>query len=849
MKTFLLKVRFVLGVFYCLLQTTITYGQDTTMVEHRENGQPKSFSYSKPITSDIYKDGKAFLKEQLKTPPGTEFYMYKKERDAYGNVHEKYQQTYKKIKIEGKEFIIHKDKSGSITTINGDYDSISSVNITSIIPFEQAMTKFKLSRGINKYQLFQLPAESADGKAILKQSDYEQVIFKNTEGRYELAYKINVTSNDRSSNGMTYISAISGKLLFCQPDVKETNAPGTAQTAFSGTRTIIGDLSNGSYRLRETARNGTVSISTLNFNRNPAAFVSDYSTNIPLATDFIDNNNNWTATEYANANYDQAALDAHWGAESTIDYFFTRFARNSYDGIGGPVTNYVHVKTRQSSSPNTPINMENAYWSDQYKSMFYGDGTNGNAPLTCLDICAHEIGHGVCFGSVANGLGLRYSGESGALNESLSDMWGASVENWATTGKSTWLLGEDHNGIGLRSMSNPGSGLTPQPNTYGGPLWQNLSGCSPTNGNDNCYVHFNSGVGNFWFYLLSIGGSGTNGIGNSYNVSGIGIANASKIIYQLEKFHLTYESNYSDARTLSITSAKEIFGAGSCQEIAVTNAWYAVGVGTAYNTADLMASWAPSVCTNQSFTLNGPAVTSWAVSPTNIATLSVNGNTASLSRVDDGSVLLTASYAGCGLSASSVSKTINVGVNNSQGQVTGFANAYANSFYYYDFTLLGIPYSNLTWTVPSGWSINNVSASRVNLTTGTHSGSVVANFNACGAARYRYMNVTVDNSGIPPIIAPNPPAMTKLNISIYPNPSANLINIQMPLGNKISKIQVKDSRSALIEVFNTKGDLKSSQKASYTQPYQVDISKLSPGNYFIKITIGQNVGTGSFIKM
>jgi bacillolysin len=93
---------------------------------------------------------KSFLKEQVKAPGGTDFYLYKQEKDPYGNTHEKYQQTYRGIKIEGKELMIHKNKEGSITTIDGDYDSIPEVNIKNKISFDQALTRFKSSRSIKE---------------------------------------------------------------------------------------------------------------------------------------------------------------------------------------------------------------------------------------------------------------------------------------------------------------------------------------------------------------------------------------------------------------------------------------------------------------------------------------------------------------------------------------------------------------------------------------------------------------------------------------------------------------------------------------------------------------------------
>ena len=206
--------------------------------------------------------------------------------------------------------------------------------------------------------------------------------------------------------------------------------------------------------------------------------------------------------------------------------------------------------------------------------MTYGDGDGVNyGPLVSLDIVGHEIAHGVTEYS-AN---LVYSYESGALNESFSDIFGESIENFAQ-GNNDWLMG-DHIGAGgsggaLRSMSNPNA--YNQPDTYLGTNWYSGSG-------DNGGVHYNSGVQNFWFYLLSVGGNGTNDNGDSYSVSAIGMDTAASIAYRNLAVYLNSNSQYDDARAGAIQAAIDLYGAGSAEEIAVTNAWHAVGVGAAYD--------------------------------------------------------------------------------------------------------------------------------------------------------------------------------------------------------------------------------------------------------------------------
>jgi hypothetical protein len=161
------------------------------------------------------------------------------------------------------------------------------------------------------------------------------------------------------------------------------------------------------------------------------------------------------------------------------------------------------------------------------------------------------------------------------MNEGFSDIFGTAIEFYAKGAGGNWLIGENI-GAAFRNMSNPNQ--FSQPDTYLGTFWA-------TGTADNGGVHTNSGVLNFWFYLLSAGGSGTNDIGSAYTVTGIGIDEAAAIAYRTNTFYLTASSNYANARTFAIQAATDLYGAGSQEVISTTNAWYAVGIGAAYSTA------------------------------------------------------------------------------------------------------------------------------------------------------------------------------------------------------------------------------------------------------------------------
>ena len=243
----------------------------------------------------------------------------------------------------------------------------------------------------------------------------------------------------------------------------------------------------------------------------------------------------------------------------TYDYFKNIHGRNSYDNSGGVLKSYVHYG----------VNYVNAGWNGVFHHMIYGDGNASVDILTSLDIVAHEIGHGITQFTA----GLVYSGESGAINESFSDIWGVCVQNYAAPNKQIWLSGDEITTPPVRNMSNPLLSSPPQPATYGGgPNWTG----------PNAGVHTNSGIMNHWFYILSVGKSGTNGIGNAYNVTGISISKAEKIAYRTLTVYMTSGTNFANARTHTIQAAIDLYGYCNPEVIAVTNAWYAVGVGGSY---------------------------------------------------------------------------------------------------------------------------------------------------------------------------------------------------------------------------------------------------------------------------
>ena len=242
--------------------------------------------------------------------------------------------------------------------------------------------------------------------------------------------------------------------------IHHVDEPGTAHTAYSGEHEIIADSFEGEYRLRDGTRGDGV-----------RTFDMNTGTSYAGSEDFIDDDNDWNNV---NPELDEYATDAHWGAEMTYDYFLEEHGRNSIDNTGFQLNSYVHFG----------VDFFNAFWDGS--RMTYGDGNGGSiTPLTSIDIAGHEVTHGLTTFSA----GLIYYAESGALNESFSDIFGTAIERFARPDDHNWLIGEDI-GTHFRSMSNPNS--KSDPDTYFGDFWADLGG------GDSGGVHTNSGVQNFW---------------------------------------------------------------------------------------------------------------------------------------------------------------------------------------------------------------------------------------------------------------------------------------------------------------------------------------------------------------
>ncbi|MCX6352294.1 MAG: M4 family metallopeptidase [Bacteroidetes bacterium] len=482
---------------------------------------------------------------------------YKKEKDDIGFTHTRYIQKYKGLSVAQSMIICH-EKEGKVVSINGDFYPHLNINSSPTLSSVDALELAKKYSG-GKIFMWDIKGENENLKKITKNPNATyfptgelQICAKDGEPKkkdFRLVYKFDIYTTQPLARQDIYVDAKTGELVFTHQTLCYiNNSKGTAKTKYSGTQTINTDsVSSSKFQLRDSVLGGGVET----FNMKTGKTYTS-------AVDFTDANNYWNNV---NSAQDEAATDAHFGAEKVWEYYFYTNGRNSVDNNGFKLLSYVHFD----------VSYQNAYWDGL--RMTYGDGNGTSTNIfTALDVCGHEITHGVTSNSAK--LGTSYEG--GALNESFSDIMGTAVEFYARPTNANWIMAEDitKSGTGFRNLKSPKS--ISHPNTYKGTNW--YSGAA-----DNGGVHTNCAVQNFWFYLLSMGGSGTNDNGNAYNVTAISVKSASRIAYRNLAFYLTSTAQYADARFYSLVAASDLFGLCSNEYKQTVNAWYAVGVGGKYD--------------------------------------------------------------------------------------------------------------------------------------------------------------------------------------------------------------------------------------------------------------------------
>ncbi|MGH2810467.1 MAG: M4 family metallopeptidase [Actinomycetota bacterium] len=256
---------------------------------------------------------------------------------------------------------------------------------------------------------------------------------------------------------------------------------------------------------------------------------------------------------------DKAADEAYDGFGHTFNFFWDIFKRDSINDQGMELLGIVHFGKKY----------DNAFWDGQRMVFGDGDGEIFNRLTASLDVIAHELAHGV----TEHESGLVYMGQPGALNESLSDVWGSCVKQYMLKQKAEdadWLIGaglltKKVKGVALRSMKAPGTayddkvlGRDPQPG--------HMKNYNPTQA-DNGGVHINSGIPNHAFYTTAV------------TLGGYSWERAGKIWYEASKSpRLRPNSRFEVFAKSTLATAVRLYGADSDETRAVKAGWDKVGI-------------------------------------------------------------------------------------------------------------------------------------------------------------------------------------------------------------------------------------------------------------------------------
>jgi Zn-dependent metalloprotease len=499
--------------------------------------------------------------------------------------------TYKGLRVFGSESVVVTDAAGAIISVSatdrrpGLSPSAAAPPLTDTTPVLSAddaiavAAKSTAPRGTHRwppsaellvYPLMtsvRKPTAAGKPESELNATDLEDVV-----DHYELAYyvKTRMAQDGKPVYYDTVVNAKTGAIIAQWLALKTVVGVGNSQ--YNGAVSINTTQSGATFQMLDASRGtggkfGGMAITNANHssanNPNPGAIYSNNSNTWGDGKQYI---NGGSTTD---ANGQTAAVNALWGLMNTYDANKNVLGWQSLDGNNTSTYIAAHVDTAY----------DNAFYDDSCKCMYIGDG-NSFYSLGSIDVIGHEMSHGV----TASTADLVYSGESGGLNESNSDIGGEMVEAYARAGGAgtsipatgnDWMMGKEisKSGQPLRWMYKPNKDRS-SPDAWSTSL-------------KNLDVHYSSGPNNRMFYFLSQGSNADPGteyyskylVKSPAAMTGIGNDKAYRIWFKALTTKFTSTTNYADARSKVLASAQELYGPDSREAIAVQRAYAAINVG------------------------------------------------------------------------------------------------------------------------------------------------------------------------------------------------------------------------------------------------------------------------------
>lgn len=479
--------------------------------------------------------------------PAAELKLSNYSVDGQGYRHEVFQQMHQGVPVWGGTIHAHTDRTGNLYAVNARYSPTALLpsglgyRLSQAEALEKATADLALHSPLQDF--------SAEVRALL---DYagpvvEKNVWAHSSGQQaHWAWRVEIRPDIRN-HWRYFIDGVTGAIL---EKYNATNSDGpqtaTATDLMGQERTLNTYQVGTTYYLIDATRKNFNPKSNMPSDPKGALRTMDAAnTDLVKVSQVSSKTNAWS---------DPTAISAHFNMGRVFDYYWNTFGRAGIDGAGSTMMSAVHVTEKGKK-------MDNAFWNGKF--MAYGDGDQSFLPIArALDVAAHEMTHGVIDATV----NLEYKFQSGALNESLADVFGAMVDS------ANWKLGEDavnpavFKSGAMRDMENPHNGGTGPSQ----PGWQ------PAHMNeflklaledDNGGVHYNSGIPNHACFLIA---------------KALGRAKTQKIYYRvLEAKYLNPGSQFIDMRLGAIRAATDLFGEASPEVAAVKDGFAAVGIGSA----------------------------------------------------------------------------------------------------------------------------------------------------------------------------------------------------------------------------------------------------------------------------
>jgi bacillolysin len=465
------------------------------------------------------------------TDAAAELSLSKIEVDHLSMTHVRLQQVSHGVPVVGAELSAHYDAQGRLTSIDANY--ISGIQDLDIQPKISA----KVAHDVALADVVAATKNVDESK--LTSTDGKLVVYASGERPAALAYEYTVRAifGDEPAIWVFTVDAKTGEILHRYNNLQTIEATGAGVLGDAKTFQVV--QSGSSYTMTDSSRG--VSISTYSANGQQSG-PDQGAVEVTSST----------LTSWDRGVGPGAAVDAHVYAGVVFDYYKKVHARNAIDGAGTPMLSTVHFGQAY----------DNAFWDGT--GMSYGDGGQLFKPLSAgLDVVAHEFTHGVT-GATSN---LDYQGQSGALNEAVSDIFGVFIEHSLVPDPvKNWTMGERIalGNVGIRDFKTPANGDQPG----------NMSVYVNTQ-QDNGGVHINSGIVNNAAFLMTIGG--TNPVSQTNVAFGIGWEKSEALWYRANTKYFMSTTNFAQAAQGIMQAAKDIALTANEQNI-VDCAWKATGV-------------------------------------------------------------------------------------------------------------------------------------------------------------------------------------------------------------------------------------------------------------------------------